>query len=208
LSPYNFVDNNPVRYIDPDGREIVDPKGKRVDITVNKDGSLTFSKNATQSIIRVANALNMTETGRGQLQQMISSNIKVKINVSEKTVVRQRDGKNVYTYGRTIQGNNNEKDNYGKTKNADGTYAVKEATMTVYEESIKEAAKEGSNSKLEGLSTEQGIGAVAGHESVHATDKAEINKDIQAEVSGGDRTKAREVKPNKIEQKIIDEYKK
>jgi len=197
-----------VRYIDPDGREIVDPKGKRVDITVNKDGSLTFSKNATQSIIRVANALNMTETGRGQLQQMISSNIKVKINVSEKTVVRQRDGKNVYTYGRTIQGNNNEKDNYGKTKNADGTYAVKEATMTVYEESIKEAAKEGSNSKLEGLSTEQGIGAVAGHESVHATDKAEINKDIQAEVSGGDRTKAREVKPNKIEQKIIDEYKK
>ena len=208
MSPYNFVDNNPVRYIDPDGREIVDPKGKRVDITVNKDGSLTFSKNATQSIIRVANALNMTETGRGQLQQMISSNIKVKINVSEKTVVRQRDGKNVYTYGRTIQGNNNEKDNYGKTKNADGTYAVKEATMTVYEESIKEAAKEGSNSKLEGLSTEQGIGAVAGHESVHATDKAEINKDIQAEVSGGDRTKAREVKPNKIEQKIIDEYKK
>jgi len=54
---------------------------------------------------------------------------------------------------------------------------------------------------------EQAIGAVAGHEVVHATNKSEINKDVNAAIKKTIRTD-REVKPNKVEQIIIDESKK
>jgi hypothetical protein len=53
---------------------------------------------------------------------------------------------------------------------------------------------------------EQAIGAVAGHEIVHATDKVEINKDLQA-TQGKPRKDSRETKPEKVEKKIINESK-
>lgn len=212
ISPYVFVANNPVRYIDPDGKEIVDPKGRTVSITANKDGSWKFSKNATVNIKRVVNALALTESGKKQLNQLIKSEIKVKINVSEETKTRTTsDGKTAYTYGETIQGNSNEKGNYGKYEDKNGNYAIKEASITIYEGSINESVKVGSGLKLEGLTLDQGIGAVAGHESVHGTDRNEINKDINYEQQNKGKPRPasqREAKPNQVEQKIIDESKK
>ena len=56
------------------------------------------------------------------------------------------------------------------------------------------------------MTLDQAIGAVVGHEGVHATDKSEIHKDIKAEMQ--DRLRDdRETVPNRIEQQIINESK-
>jgi RHS repeat-associated protein len=207
LSPYCFVANNPIIYIDPDGRVIVDPQGRRA-ITYDKKGGMHFTKYATADIRRVAGALSLTTEGAAQLKRINSSDIKTKINVSADSKIETRaDGSTSYTYGETIKGNYDKKDNYGKKVNADGTYGIKEATITIYEGTITEGVKDGSGLKHEGLSLEQAIGAVAGHEGIHATDKAEINKDLKADQQGKKRTE-REYKPNKVEKKIIDQSKK
>ena len=207
-SPYVFCADNPIRYIDPDGQEFVDPNGKRVAITYLKDGSLKFSKNATPDIIRAANALNLTSAGKTELRKIDQSDIKVKLNITSDSKIEKRpDGSTSYTYGEAIQGNYNKNDNYGRKVNADGTYGIKEATITIYEGTIAEGIKDGSGLKHEGLTLEQAIGAVVGHEGVHATDKVEIDKDLKAEMKGKSHTE-RETKPNRVEQKIIDQSKK
>jgi RHS repeat-associated protein len=199
FSPYAYCAGDPVNKFDPDGREIVDENNKKVTV-IQQDGNLSFSKNATKDIIRIANALNLTKTGRSQLDKLIKSDIKVHLSISEETI----DNGKSYTYAETIQGNYNKKDNYG-TYYKNGNYGIKEASITLYEGSIKESIKQGSQLKHEGLSLEGAIGAVAGHEIVHATNKSEISKDKASEVRGRLR-KDREVLPNKIEKEIINEY--
>ncbi len=188
---------------------IVDPNGKNVSITYAKDGSLVFSKNATSDIKRIANALAGTETGRKQLGNLTKSDIKVKLKISEETNSRTTaDGKTAYTYGETTQGNNNAGDNYGKYVDNEGNYAIREATIVIYEGSIAEGVKNGSGLKLEGLTMEEAIGAVAGHKAVHATDRKEINADLKAEQGGKVRPRLqREAKPEEVENKIITESK-
>ena len=184
---------------DPDGREIVDDNNKKVTV-ISQNGNLTFSKNATKDIIRIVNALSLTKTGRSQLDKLIKSDIKVHMGISEET---RDNGKN-YTYAETIQGNSNKTDDYGTYYN-NGKYGIKEASITIYEGSIKESIKQGSHLKHEGLGLEQAIGAVVGHEIVHATNKSEISKDKASEVRGKLR-KDREVLPNTVEKEIINEY--
>jgi len=204
ITPYAYGNDNPVRYADHDGREIIDSKGRPVQVIYHKDGTLGF-KNASADVRRIATALNGVEAGRTQLHMLTSSSTKVKLNISEATVSTATSTTN----GETTQGNTNAKDNYGKVQNADGTLGLKTASITVYEGSLKEGVQAGSGSKLEGLSVDQAVAAVVGHEIVHAVDKGEVNKDLQYEQKNGGQPRPyeqREGKPNRVEQKIIDQF--
>lgn len=190
--------------MDINGGKIVDPNGKVVRITWNSNNSLVFSNNANPSIIRVANAMNLTVTGRSQLQNLIQSDIYVTIDLINAINGNGQE----YTYGETIQGNFEAKKNYG-TYYKNGKFGITEAHIKIYLGSIEKSIATGSGFKLEGLTMEQALGAVAGHETVHATDKDEINEDKTVEHNTGVvRTdEVREKKPREIEDQIIEESK-
>jgi hypothetical protein len=75
-----------MRYRDPDGRDLVGSDGKAVSYEKDKKtGEVTWSKNATKDIVRVGNAMLYTKTGSKMLDKMISSSVKITLQVSIET---------------------------------------------------------------------------------------------------------------------------
>nr|WP_238315358.1 RHS repeat-associated core domain-containing protein [Segatella maculosa] len=208
IGGYVYCAGNPVRLIDTDGNKIVDHTGSRVAVYINKQGKVIFTKFVTNDIKRIVNSLMLTKEGMKSLKQAINSTIRVKMRISEEAKIEKVKKGYSFTYGETIQGNFNPKDNYGRRVNKDGTLGITESSITIYEGTIENDAKT-ENPKHKGLTIEQAIGAVAGHEIVHATNRKEINKDLkyEKENKGGDRSD-KETVPNKIENTIIEQSRK
>jgi hypothetical protein len=202
------VVDNPIRMIDPDGMAWVPGTDGQA---VTYDEKTGWSANASEATKTWGNSL-MAVDNKGSMDRVLNSDIKTNIIVSSDVKTETTsDGKIHTTFGDTKQGNDNAADNYGRVVNSDGTYGIKEASIIIYDGSIKQEIKPGSGSKLEGLTETQAIGAVATHEDIHLK-KGEINKDLHYEVAHqNDKIKVRpdkEVKANQAEQKVIDAQKK
>ena len=198
MSPYVYCGGNPVRYVDPDGDKIVDAKMRNQVYVAN--GKICYTRYVDKNTKTVINALLLTKTGRKQLLQMINSKTNINISISERT----NSNNNSYTLGETKQYKDGN-DNGIREDPKSGKMYIMYAYITIFKGSIKKVIER--NGLYKGLSIQQAIGAVAGHESVHASDSEEIDKDLkyQKEHKKGNR-KDGEKKPRKIEEQIINEY--
>lgn len=156
--------------------------GKRISYSIGANGKAVWSSNASASTKTYGNALLSNLVGKASLYRVISSDIKRNIVISSELNQETLNGKTTTTFGETIQGNDNAADNYGRAVNSDGTFGIKEATITIYEGSINNEVQSGSGSKLDSLSKSQGIGGIATHDNVHGSDKSEIDKNLKYEV--------------------------
>ena len=204
FNPLAYCMDNPVKHVDKDGRRIVDTNGNTA--IHYKNDQFVYTKYATTDIIKISNALQLTKSGANMLKQAVQSDIDIKMTISPESKLFYSRNMIGYTYGETIQGNYNARDNFGKYQRKDDTFGIKEAHVIIYEGTIKEGIK-AKNTKHAGLTKEEALGAVAGHELVHATDKNEIHKDISYEIKhNGQPRDDKEHKANYVENCIINEY--
>jgi hypothetical protein len=171
ISPYVFVQNNPIRYMDPDGRELVDPKGKLITYTTNKDGSLSFSKNVTESMRTFVTELSKNEVGRETLTGLVSSPTKVSVDItSDRATGKDANGK--------VRGLEGQTDGQGTMVDPKtGREVYKTAEITIYAGEHAAETKEGAG-QYSKSSLGKFINGVGVHEGTHALDDVEHNKQV------------------------------
>ncbi len=196
LSPFSWAANNPLKFIDFDGRDIVGTDGKSVTYKM-VNGQAVWSKNTSVDVRRVGNALLRTETGGNQLNKAMSSNVKISITVSNKSVKTESG----FKAGKTKYGD------VTKSKST-GKYKAGSAEITIYEGSIEDlrSGEHGSNDFSEsGVNQEGGVGAAAGHEIEHAINPDNVDQAYKNKLEG--QNNDIEATPNEVHKQILKEEK-
>ena len=166
MSPYVYCGNSPIRHIDPSGNEIVDVNGN---VIYTKENG--WSANASPNAVKLGNAMMQTRMGTTQFYKMVNSEHKITLDISSTTQINETpDGLKTYILGQTEKHLENEK--------------IKSINITVYEGTLKEYLANAKTLKSDFYraatqNVDEAIGAVAAHESVHATDKDNIKNSIE-----------------------------
>jgi len=84
LSPYVFVNNQPIMYKDGDGRVIVDANGN-VAVEIDKYGKPTYTQYATEDIKTFVQAVSKTEIGVAVIQNMVNACNNIEIEIDTKS---------------------------------------------------------------------------------------------------------------------------
>jgi RHS repeat-associated protein len=154
FSAYTYVANNPIKHLDPDGKKIVDSKAAQ----------------------RIEKAMIKSETGLTQWKSMVNAKYPISFTISdEEKATYNKQGEKSYLLG--VTNKNVAVDKNGKIQK------INSIEIVVYEGSIKSYVSENLQNKDEMQELyknvnrdDDRIAAVAGHESVHSTDKENIQQ--------------------------------
>ena len=189
-SPYTYCANNPVRHIDPSGEKIVDVNGN---IIYTKENG--WSANAPQDAVRLGNAMLKTSIGKTQFYKMIDSEHSITLNINPNEKIEEAaKGIRKYTLGQARKNIEN-----GELKSVD--IIVYEGTLESYLE--KSTTPKSDLYRVSTQNLDEAIGAVAAHESVHATDKDNIRNSYENAVKGTSHEV--EKLPNEVERATLRE---
>lgn len=196
FSTYHYSGNSPILFRDVDGRYFVGADGKPVTTTVNDNGQIQLSSNATADLTSLVESVNSSGSSTAIGQIMNAGSNKSRINVRIENEVHDKPGQAGYGLfgvhqahdkdGNILEWDSEKGDFNGTPEYVEGEEGVyKEATITVFSGNIKKAGKEGSNGSYYGfdITVDQETANTFQHETNHNTDK-EFIKDLKNKREG------------------------
>ena len=160
LSPYGYCANNPVRLIDIGGCKIVDSNGNV--IYTRSDG---WSANAPSDAVRIGESMMNTRVGTTQFNKMVDADYNITLNISSENGAKKNGSSTEYHMGVTKKNYNQN----GELTTVD--IIIYEGTFTDF---INAENPQSNRYRASVKSNDDIIGAVATHESFHATDEQNI----------------------------------